>query len=46
MLPSVGLVFGSALENAIFARYYAVSKSIEYFIRKEQVGVLSNYVLD
>ncbi len=37
MLPHVGLVYGNALENAIFARYYAVSKSIEYFTKKEQV---------
>ena len=36
MLPHVGLVYGSALDNAVFARFYAVSKSIEYFIKKEQ----------
>jgi hypothetical protein len=36
MLPHVGLVYGNALDNAVFARYYAVSKSIEYYIKKEK----------
>ena len=36
MLPHVGLVYGSALDNAVFARFYAVSKSIDYFLKKEQ----------
>ena len=35
MLPNAGLVYGSAYDNAGFARFYAVSKSVEYFLKKE-----------
>ena len=42
MLPHVGLVYGSAFDNAVFARFYAVSKSIEYFLRKEQEKTREN----
>ena len=34
-VPHMGMVYGSALDNAIFIRHYAVQKSIETFARKE-----------